>query len=683
MEMNQSSSFSRKPEEATVSSLSTGVGDDGKDSLMSDEGKHASLAALEGSQNRDLKPGDDVDHTLPVDGMESEVSTPKEAADRDGGVKDAMTAESGELALPVLTDREDAGSDVKGKKVIRTEIPDSEADTEEAFSPVKGVVVGMAANLNSDAQIAEKEDAPSSSAQGDENALLRDGSPDEAQTHGSLPMVNGENATHLGNDDLPTNPVHDDSSSALSKEQIPQHPENRSFSMNAAHLDSDEVSFVIDDDNLIVFPEITTSDLQPAHTQVPTQTQTQEEIVDSHFADAVAVMSDVGGGTQGLMSSFEAVVKGEDAVMEAPDRARGISQGFVRNENASQATEEDEGSATRDKSATPLSLDEAHSNTHLDAVEPSSSTDQSSARIADTIEGTVGNEEDVDTIEVPEEEDTEMTDDPPQLESIEAANDKLSLVTEYIAKDVDMNSNEPGHDENLVTNARSIPDSDEDEDIPDAEPVSKETTGIDKHDSSRSFPQSATIGGVVNGDNKSKAINSESASKSEIPKTEMSPKTPSTSFKGLLQTTTTENESQIKEVTSSPLKPEVATLPPRDATSKQETEKEKSSGRSFTASDGAQNKDVLMAELKAIKIASIQARNASLVAEIQKKRERLKEVTKELKYPAAETVKQHIKLLHDYNDIRDVGQGLVGMIADNRGVRIGELYEEFGVGLKD
>jgi hypothetical protein len=51
--------------------------------------------------------------------------------------------------------------------------------------------------------------------------------------------------------------------------------------------------------------------------------------------------------------------------------------------------------------------------------------------------------------------------------------------------------------------------------------------------------------------------------------------------------------------------------------------------------------------------------------------------------PAAETVKRHIKLLHDYNDIRDVGQGLIGMIADNRGVRIGDLYEEFGVNVKD
>lgn len=48
-----------------------------------------------------------------------------------------------------------------------------------------------------------------------------------------------------------------------------------------------------------------------------------------------------------------------------------------------------------------------------------------------------------------------------------------------------------------------------------------------------------------------------------------------------------------------------------------------------------------------------------------------------------ETVRKHIKLLHDYNDIRDVGQGLVGMIADTRGVRIGEIYGEFGIDVKD
>ncbi|EHL01144.1 putative DNA repair protein SWI5 like protein [Glarea lozoyensis 74030] len=93
--------------------------------------------------------------------------------------------------------------------------------------------------------------------------------------------------------------------------------------------------------------------------------------------------------------------------------------------------------------------------------------------------------------------------------------------------------------------------------------------------------------------------------------------------------------------------------------------------------------DILMDELKAIKVASIQARNSSLETEIAKVRAQLEKVTAELEQPAAETVKTHIHLLHQYNDIRDIGQGLIGMIADNRGVRIGELYEEFGVGLQD
>ena len=43
------------------------------------------------------------------------------------------------------------------------------------------------------------------------------------------------------------------------------------------------------------------------------------------------------------------------------------------------------------------------------------------------------------------------------------------------------------------------------------------------------------------------------------------------------------------------------------------------------------------------------------------------------------TVKQHIALLHTYNEIRDVGQGLLGMVAENRGVRIRDVYGEFGV----
>ena len=46
-------------------------------------------------------------------------------------------------------------------------------------------------------------------------------------------------------------------------------------------------------------------------------------------------------------------------------------------------------------------------------------------------------------------------------------------------------------------------------------------------------------------------------------------------------------------------------------------------------------------------------------------------------------VKRHIKLLHTYNEIKDVGQGLIGLIADSRGVRLKEVMEEMGVDEKD
>ncbi|KAI9847782.1 MAG: hypothetical protein M1837_001675 [Sclerophora amabilis] len=47
---------------------------------------------------------------------------------------------------------------------------------------------------------------------------------------------------------------------------------------------------------------------------------------------------------------------------------------------------------------------------------------------------------------------------------------------------------------------------------------------------------------------------------------------------------------------------------------------------------------------------------------------------------ASSTVKRHIRLLHSYNEIRDVGSGLLGLIADQRGVRTAEVFDEFGVG---
>ncbi|KAF1983471.1 hypothetical protein K402DRAFT_396718 [Aulographum hederae CBS 113979] len=42
-------------------------------------------------------------------------------------------------------------------------------------------------------------------------------------------------------------------------------------------------------------------------------------------------------------------------------------------------------------------------------------------------------------------------------------------------------------------------------------------------------------------------------------------------------------------------------------------------------------------------------------------------------------LKNHIRLLTAYNEIRDIAQGLMGMVAEARGVRMRDLCEEFGV----
>lgn len=48
-------------------------------------------------------------------------------------------------------------------------------------------------------------------------------------------------------------------------------------------------------------------------------------------------------------------------------------------------------------------------------------------------------------------------------------------------------------------------------------------------------------------------------------------------------------------------------------------------------------------------------------------------------HPASTTVQTHIRLLHTYNESRDIATGLMGIIADNRGVRVRDIYEEYGV----
>jgi DNA repair protein Swi5/Sae3 len=70
------------------------------------------------------------------------------------------------------------------------------------------------------------------------------------------------------------------------------------------------------------------------------------------------------------------------------------------------------------------------------------------------------------------------------------------------------------------------------------------------------------------------------------------------------------------------------------------------------------------------------------VIDCTKKKQRAKLMSIRSPTPA-KTVQSHIRLLHDYNEIRDVGQGLLGLIADRRGVRYGDVLGEFGVDADD
>ena len=87
-------------------------------------------------------------------------------------------------------------------------------------------------------------------------------------------------------------------------------------------------------------------------------------------------------------------------------------------------------------------------------------------------------------------------------------------------------------------------------------------------------------------------------------------------------------------------------------------------------------------------IAALEAERAEIAAKVKLPSDLASSSENESNVKAALTaaqrvVKEHIALLHKYNEIKDVGQGLMGMIADTRGVRIASVMEDFGVTSKD
>ncbi|PYH40304.1 SWI5/SAE3 family protein [Aspergillus saccharolyticus JOP 1030-1] len=59
------------------------------------------------------------------------------------------------------------------------------------------------------------------------------------------------------------------------------------------------------------------------------------------------------------------------------------------------------------------------------------------------------------------------------------------------------------------------------------------------------------------------------------------------------------------------------------------------------------------------------------------------EAKAQLKDDPQTTVQRHIRLLHEYNEIKDIAQGLLDLIADARGVRHIDVQREYGVGDRD
>ncbi|KAK3937699.1 hypothetical protein QBC46DRAFT_293772 [Diplogelasinospora grovesii] len=76
---------------------------------------------------------------------------------------------------------------------------------------------------------------------------------------------------------------------------------------------------------------------------------------------------------------------------------------------------------------------------------------------------------------------------------------------------------------------------------------------------------------------------------------------------------------------------------------------------------------------------------ANKIASIFKMYKTIEEEESDLSQPGGVTIRTHTRLLQEYNDMKDIGQQLIGFIAENRGVPIGTLYEDkqYGVSADD
>ncbi|KAI6715973.1 hypothetical protein JHW43_001470 [Diplocarpon mali] len=598
-----------------------------------------------------------------------------------------------EPRLPVLDDGGEPGRGNHDRGLANMEIPDSEADTEEAVSPVKSDVVGLGAGGEDQDQDSRMEEQSGGRVAVDGDPKVQDedsagGGVEAEEARSTKPELESTTKASGATQDPIPEAAHDEVVVRQSKESAMED----TAAANAVIRDSVTLPF-IDDGSIAIFSAFATSNLQ-LQTQA-TQATEQDGIVDSHFADAVAVMSDIGAGssTQGIASSTEIDVGDQTATKQIP---------------AEDVVQLAEIPATSEESSACM-VDAVH-----DLEIPASSAEES---VADERDGSVVetcldaehvviSEEGVTNKEKVECSSSESRDQSGDIEML-----PLTLQgTLFAASEQDPhgqtsseNVQEPAHFEvfprSLLNPTPTASKPNDSPEVPCSDNEADATTDVEMIVESVldiPSPASTACRSIPDSDGEGDRFSDIASSQKE---TTSSSNPPTVNFSTLEAAPTRKHDSPLSQTISSLSKSKLSPMQPPPTRSPNTHSKTPSLSASPHTSppvpkatlpnpsspnpQSKSSKDILITELKAIKTASILARNASLAAEIATKRAAVLEVTAQLTNPAHETVKRHIKLLHDYNDIRDVGQGLVGMIADNRGVRIGELYGEFGVGLKD
>ena len=82
---------------------------------------------------------------------------------------------------------------------------------------------------------------------------------------------------------------------------------------------------------------------------------------------------------------------------------------------------------------------------------------------------------------------------------------------------------------------------------------------------------------------------------------------------------------------------------------------------------------------------------SALIKEINHFREKLQTLTEEYNalllkkdsFPTQEQLTAHMQRLHQYNDVKDLGQLLLGKLAELEGVKVQKLYDDYDIGPDD